>query len=192
MRVLSLKLLNSHPKMRRGRVGFPLAKYYRLGIDGELATSIFYSQFHDTSEYGLFSNTWSTMSRQTVRLSIPSLPWWSGNGSRYNLAAVKNGAGRVEGTINGIEGSRPGNAALEVAVAFLIFTWTISRSGVRLSIMGNLNTSELVSRFTLGLQFKNKAVVGGNAFSHESGIHQDGVIKNPAYLWNHHAWVGGG
>lgn len=94
------------------------------------------------------------------------------------LSAIKNGAGRVEGTINGI-GERAGNAALEeVAVALNI---RADYYGVESPIVLNetMNTSEMVSHFS-GIPLpKNKAVVGGNAFSHESGIHQDGVLKNP-------------
>ncbi|NQG96920.1 2-isopropylmalate synthase [Streptococcus suis] len=94
------------------------------------------------------------------------------------LSAIKNGAGRIEGTINGI-GERAGNAALEeVAVALEIRSdFYDVQSPIRLA--ETVNTSEMVSRFS-GLSIpKNKAVVGGNAFSHESGIHQDGVLKNP-------------
>lgn len=94
------------------------------------------------------------------------------------LSAIKNGAGRVEGTINGI-GERAGNAALEeVAVALEIRKdFYDVTSPIVLKEM--LNTSELVSRFSGIAIPRNKAVVGGNAFSHESGIHQDGVLKNP-------------
>ncbi|MGT2711012.1 2-isopropylmalate synthase [Streptococcus oriscaviae] len=94
------------------------------------------------------------------------------------LSAIKNGAGRVEGTVNGI-GERAGNAALEeVAVALNIRSdFYDIESPIVLS--ETVNTSQMISRFS-GLPIpKNKAVVGGNAFSHESGIHQDGVLKNP-------------
>lgn len=95
-----------------------------------------------------------------------------------SLSAIKNGAGRVEGTINGI-GERAGNAALEeVAVALKIRAdYYQVETGIVLS--ETLHTSEMVSRFSGIALPKNKAVVGGNAFSHESGIHQDGVLKNP-------------
>ncbi|MFJ7725130.1 2-isopropylmalate synthase [Neobacillus sp. NPDC097160] len=94
-----------------------------------------------------------------------------------SLAAVENGATQVEGTINGI-GERAGNAALEeIAVALNIrndrypFTTNLVLKEIK-------RTSDLVSRFT-GMKVPgNKAVVGKNAFAHESGIHQDGVLKN--------------
>ncbi|MFH7817864.1 2-isopropylmalate synthase [Neobacillus thermocopriae] len=94
-----------------------------------------------------------------------------------SLAAIENGATQVEGTINGI-GERAGNAALEeIAVALNIrkdkypFTTNLVLKEIK-------RTSDLVSRFT-GMKVPgNKAVVGKNAFAHESGIHQDGVLKN--------------
>lgn len=94
-----------------------------------------------------------------------------------SLAAVINGAGQVECTINGI-GERAGNASLEEIVMTLntrpdFFNVT---TGVKTKEI--YKTSRLVSRLT-GMQVQpNKAIVGANAFAHESGIHQDGVMKN--------------
>ncbi|NRD77966.1 2-isopropylmalate synthase [Bacillus sp. BRMEA1] len=96
-----------------------------------------------------------------------------------SLAAIENGVTQVEGTVNGI-GERAGNAALEeIAVALNIrhdkypFTTNLVLKEIK-------RTSDLVSRFT-GMKVPgNKAVVGKNAFAHESGIHQDGVLKNSA------------
>ncbi|WP_462408686.1 2-isopropylmalate synthase [Neobacillus sp. Marseille-QA0830] len=94
-----------------------------------------------------------------------------------SLAAIENGVTQVEGTINGI-GERAGNAALEeIAVALNIrqdrYPYTTN-----LVLKEIKRTSDLVSRFT-GMKVPgNKAVVGRNAFAHESGIHQDGVLKN--------------
>ncbi len=94
-----------------------------------------------------------------------------------SIAAVRNGARRVECTINGI-GERAGNASLEEVVMILK---TRERSlglvtGIRTSELAR--TSELVSRLT-GIPVQpNKAVVGANAFAHASGIHQDGVLKD--------------
>ncbi|MGT2910520.1 2-isopropylmalate synthase [Streptococcus cameli] len=94
------------------------------------------------------------------------------------LAAIKHGAGRVEGTINGI-GERAGNAALEEVAVALSIRDEFYEVDSPIVLKETVNTSELVSRFS-GLSIpKNKAIVGGNAFSHESGIHQDGVLKNP-------------
>ncbi len=95
-----------------------------------------------------------------------------------SLAAVKNGARRVEGTINGIE-ERAGNAALEEVAVALNIREDYFQVESPIVLNETINTSELVSRYS-GIPIpKNKAVVGGNAFSHESGIHQDGVLKNP-------------
>ncbi|MDI6711013.1 MAG: 2-isopropylmalate synthase [Thermoanaerobacterales bacterium] len=92
------------------------------------------------------------------------------------LAAVKNGVRQVEGTINGI-GERAGNAALEELV-MILHTRAESLglvTGIRTEEI--YRTSKLVSLLTgMPVQF-NKAVVGKNAFLHESGIHQDGVLK---------------
>lgn len=94
------------------------------------------------------------------------------------LAAIKNGAGRVEGTINGI-GERAGNAALEEVAVALSIREDFYDVTSPIVLNETLHTSELVSRFSGIAIPRNKAVVGGNAFSHESGIHQDGVLKNP-------------
>ncbi len=93
-----------------------------------------------------------------------------------SLAAVINGARQVEGTINGI-GERAGNAALEELI--MICHTRRDRLGIDLRINTEeiYRTSKLVSLLTgMPVQF-NKAVVGKNAFLHESGIHQDGVLK---------------
>ena len=94
------------------------------------------------------------------------------------LAAIKNGAGRVEGTINGI-GERAGNAALEEVGVALAIRPDDFQVETQLNLQETSRLSEMVSRFSGIAIPKNKAVVGGNAFSHESGIHQDGVLKNP-------------
>ncbi|MEQ6390547.1 2-isopropylmalate synthase [Bacillaceae bacterium S4-13-58] len=93
------------------------------------------------------------------------------------LAAIENGATQVEGTINGI-GERAGNAAIEeVALALTIrndkYPYTTN-----LVLKEIKYTSDLVSKLTGMAVPGNKAVVGRNAFLHESGIHQDGVLKN--------------
>lgn len=95
-----------------------------------------------------------------------------------SLAAVKNGAGRVEGTINGI-GERAGNAALEEVAVALNIRSDYYQVESPIVLKETINTAEMVSRYSGIAIPKNKAVVGGNAFSHESGIHQDGVLKNP-------------
>jgi 2-isopropylmalate synthase len=96
-----------------------------------------------------------------------------------SLAGVQAGARQVESAINGI-GERAGNASLEEVVMLLrtrepaLGLWT----GVDTTEIAR--TSRLVSRLT-GYQVQpNKAIVGRNAFAHEAGIHQDGVLKEPA------------
>lgn len=101
-----------------------------------------------------------------------------GMSTANTLAAIKNGAGRVEGTVNGI-GERAGNVALEEIAVALNIREDYYQATSDIVLNETVNTSELISRFS-GIPIpKNKAVVGGNAFSHESGIHQDGVLKNP-------------
>jgi len=104
------------------------------------------------------------------------------------LEAVKNGARQLECTINGI-GERAGNAALEELVMALYvrrqyFNPFLGRPAESEEPLTNIDsrqiykTSRLVSNLTGMLVQPNKAIVGANAFAHESGIHQDGVLKN--------------
>ena len=94
-----------------------------------------------------------------------------------SLAAVLNGARQVECTINGL-GERAGNAALEEIVMAVRTRQDVFGCDTGLDTREILNCSRLVSNIT-GFQVQpNKAVVGANAFAHESGIHQDGVIKS--------------
>jgi 2-isopropylmalate synthase len=92
------------------------------------------------------------------------------------LAGVEAGAEMVHVTINGI-GERAGNTSLEEVVLALETLYGV-RTGIRLEKLASV--SRLVSRLTGMVVQKNKAVVGENAFSHESGIHVHGVINNPA------------
>src|SRR5689334_16762773 len=101
------------------------------------------------------------------------------------LAAVQAGARQVEVTINGL-GERAGNASLEEVVMAIRTRPTQFGGGeVATALSHGVATehitaaSRLVSYLTGFAVQPNKAVVGGNAFAHESGIHQDGVIKNP-------------
>ena len=104
------------------------------------------------------------------------------------LEAVKNGARQLECTINGI-GERAGNAAMEELVMALhvrrqYFNPFFGRPAESEAPLTNIDThqiyktSRLVSNLTGMLVQPNKAIVGANAFAHESGIHQDGVLKN--------------
>ncbi|GAB4239261.1 MAG: 2-isopropylmalate synthase [Elainellaceae cyanobacterium] len=104
------------------------------------------------------------------------------------LEAVKNGARQLECTINGI-GERAGNAALEELVMALhvrrsYYNPFLGRPPESEEPLTNIDTrqiyktSRLVSNLTGMLVQPNKAIVGANAFAHESGIHQDGVLKH--------------
>jgi len=95
------------------------------------------------------------------------------------LAAVQAGARQVEVTINGL-GERAGNASLEeVVMALRTRPTQFPQLGSRVQTEQITAASRLVSYLTGFAVQPNKAIVGGNAFAHESGIHQDGVIKNP-------------
>ncbi len=99
-----------------------------------------------------------------------------GMATANSIAGVINGARQIECTINGI-GERAGNTALEEVVMIL-------RQHPYLNLDTNINSrqlnemSRLVSESMGMIVQPNKAIVGANAFSHSSGIHQDGVIKN--------------
>ncbi|MGH1429302.1 MAG: 2-isopropylmalate synthase [Arenicella sp.] len=93
-----------------------------------------------------------------------------------SLSAVVNGARQVECTINGL-GERAGNAALEELVMAINTRKDYFNVQSTINTPEIMNCSRLVSSIT-GFQVQpNKAIVGANAFAHESGIHQDGVIK---------------
>jgi 2-isopropylmalate synthase len=93
-----------------------------------------------------------------------------------SLSAIQNGARQVECTINGI-GERAGNAALEEIVMALRVRKDVYHVQTHIDATRIFPISRTVSTFTgLAVQ-RNKAIVGQNAFAHESGIHQDGVLK---------------
>lgn len=95
-----------------------------------------------------------------------------------SLAAVHAGVRQIECTINGI-GERAGNASLEeVVVALAVRKENFGvTTGIRLDQL--FPASRLLTEITGAQVAPNKAVVGANAFAHEAGIHQDGIIKNP-------------
>ncbi|MEO1783864.1 2-isopropylmalate synthase [Thermodesulfobium sp. 4217-1] len=94
-----------------------------------------------------------------------------------SLASIEAGATQVECTINGI-GERAGNAALEEIVMALFVRKNFYQSYTNIVTQEIYRTSRLVSSLT-GMNVQaNKAIVGANAFAHESGIHQDGVLKD--------------
>ncbi|WP_028612081.1 2-isopropylmalate synthase [Paenibacillus harenae] len=92
------------------------------------------------------------------------------------LAAILNGADQVEGTINGI-GERAGNTAIEEIAMALATRPDFFGAQTTLNLKEIAKTSRLVSRLTGMVVPGNKAIVGANAFAHESGIHQDGMLK---------------
>lgn len=94
-----------------------------------------------------------------------------------SLAALDEGARQIECTINGI-GERAGNASLEEIVMALKTRQDLLNYKTCIKTREIYNTSRMVSGFTGMIVQPNKAIVGANAFAHESGIHQDGMLKN--------------
>jgi len=94
-----------------------------------------------------------------------------------SLSAVLNGARQVECTINGL-GERAGNASLEEVVMTVRTRSDVFECDTNLDTTQIVTCSRLVSNITGFAVQPNKAVVGANAFAHESGIHQDGVLKS--------------
>lgn len=101
-----------------------------------------------------------------------------GMATANTLAAIKAGARQVEVTINGI-GERAGNTSLEeVVMALRTRPEVFNHVDTRINAKELLASSRLVSQITSIPVQPNKAIVGANAFSHEAGIHQDGMLKN--------------
>jgi 2-isopropylmalate synthase len=94
-----------------------------------------------------------------------------------SLAAVQNGARQVECTINGL-GERAGNTALEEVVMAINTRQDYFDVDTQINTQEIVPTSRLVASITGFNVQPNKAIVGANAFAHESGIHQDGVLKH--------------
>ncbi len=94
-----------------------------------------------------------------------------------SLAAIGAGAGQVECTINGI-GERAGNAAMEEVVMGLRVRGNFFNAVTNIRTEELTRASRLVSNITGLLVQPNKAIVGANAFAHEAGIHQDGLLKD--------------
>ncbi|HHW51572.1 MAG TPA: 2-isopropylmalate synthase, partial [Pseudoclavibacter sp.] len=93
------------------------------------------------------------------------------------LAGVQNGARQVEVTINGI-GERAGNTSLEETVMALHVRPQTYHLDTNIITQEIHRTSDMVSRYTGMVIQPNKAIVGANAFAHEAGIHQDGMLKH--------------
>lgn len=96
-----------------------------------------------------------------------------------SLAAVENGAGQIECTINGI-GERAGNCSLEEIVMALRTRGDYYDADTNINSQRLVPTSRLVAGITGISVQRNKAIVGRNAFAHEAGIHQDGMLKEPS------------
>jgi len=94
-----------------------------------------------------------------------------------SLAAIEGGARQVECTINGI-GERAGNCALEEVVMALKTRAAYFNADTRIDTRRLVPTSRLLTRITGMNVQRNKAIVGANAFAHESGIHQHGMLKH--------------
>ncbi len=93
-----------------------------------------------------------------------------------SLAGIENGAGQIECTVNGI-GERAGNCSLEEVVMALRTRGDFYQADTRINSQRLVPTSRLVASVTGLAVPRNKAVVGRNAFAHEAGIHQDGMLK---------------
>jgi 2-isopropylmalate synthase len=102
-----------------------------------------------------------------------------GMATANSLAAIKNGARQIECAINGL-GERAGNTSLEEVVMALKTREDFFSFSTSIHTQQIYRTSRLVSRLTGIFVQPNKAIVGENAFRHESGIHQDGVLKKAA------------
>jgi 2-isopropylmalate synthase len=111
--------------------------------------------------------TWSAHCHNDLGLAVAN-----------SLAAVRAGVRQVECTINGI-GERAGNASLEEIAAALAVRSVSFGVKTNLHLEKLYATSRMLSEVTGVSVPPNKAVVGANAFAHEAGIHQDGILKNP-------------
>lgn len=100
-----------------------------------------------------------------------------GLGVANSLSGVLNGAVQVECTINGI-GERAGNASMEEVAMALRTRKNFFDAETRINTEEIIKASRLVSNITGIVVQPNKAIVGANAFAHEAGIHQDGILKN--------------
>lgn len=99
-----------------------------------------------------------------------------GMATANSMAAIYAGVDQIEGTINGI-GERAGNTALEEIALALETRQDLYQATSSIVLKEISKTSKLVSQFSGMMIQPNKAIVGDNAFAHESGIHQDGMLK---------------
>lgn len=138
----------------------------------------------DTVGYNIPSQYADTLRQLIERVPNSDKVVWSvhchndlGLGVANSLAAVMAGARQVECTINGL-GERAGNASLEEVVMAVRTRADVFPVETRIDATQIVPASKMVSQITGYPVQPNKAVVGANAFAHESGIHQDGVLKH--------------
>lgn len=138
----------------------------------------------DTVGYNLPSQFAETLRQVIARVPNSDKVVWSvhchndlGLAVANSLAAVQAGARQVECTINGL-GERAGNASLEEVVMAVRTRGDIFPVETRIDATQIVPASKLISQITGYPVQPNKAIVGANAFAHESGIHQDGVLKH--------------
>lgn len=111
---------------------------------------------------------WSTHCHNDLGLAVAN-----------SLAGMQNGARQIECTINGI-GERAGNTSLEEVVMALQTRHSFYPCYTNINSTQIIRTSKMVSGYTGMMVQPNKAIVGANAFAHEAGIHQDGMLKHSA------------
>lgn len=156
-----VKVFNAVIKVGAKTINVPDTVGYSIpGVWGERMKALI-QQVENSSKV-----VWSTHCHNDLGMAVAN-----------SLAAVMNGARQVECTINGL-GERAGNASLEEIVMAVktrkdLFNLTTSIDTTQI-----VPTSRLVSTITGYPVQPNKAIVGANAFAHESGIHQDGVLKH--------------
>lgn len=151
----------------------PIHRQYKLKLSKEQVVE----RYITPNEYGEVF--------QYLKNNVPSIDKVSlsthchddlGMATANSLAAIENGATQVECTINGI-GERAGNASMEEIVVALHIRNDHYQERTRINLKEISRSSSLVSELTGMVVPGNKAIVGRNAYAHESGIHQDGVLK---------------
>ncbi len=164
-----------------GRSEFPfLCKIIEAAIDAGASTI----NIPDTVGYAIPSQYGETIRRLIETIPNSDKAVFSvhchndlGLAVANSIAAVANGARQVECTINGL-GERAGNASLEETVMAIRTRQDFFDIDTRINAEEIVPASRLVSTITGFPVQPNKAIVGANAFAHEAGIHQDGVIKH--------------
>lgn len=156
-----VKVFNAVIKAGAKTINVPDTVGYSIpGVWGERMKALI-SQVENSSKV-----VWSTHCHNDLGMAVAN-----------SLAAVMNGARQVECTINGL-GERAGNASLEEIVMAVKTRKDLFNLTIGIHTTQIVPTSKLVSTITGYPVQPNKAIVGANAFAHESGIHQDGVLKH--------------